>query len=82
MSEAMKSIVGSYVRLGDVNALIRMKAHRAKLLTNFKLSGIDAVDCYSVSKELENEIAIIDDGLATLDSRPVGQVNGQEPPVA
>lgn len=70
MSEAMKSIVGSYVHLGDVNALQKMKAHRTKLLMNLKISGNVAVDYYSVTSDLESEIAIIEEALAALDPKP------------
>jgi hypothetical protein len=73
MSKAMKSIVGNYVRLGDAKALNDMKAHRAKLLINLKLGGNALTEHYSISNDLEDEIAIIDDGLASLDPKPTAE---------
>jgi hypothetical protein len=68
MSEAMKTIVGTYVRLSDVEALQNLRDHRAKLLLSLRSSG--AVDFNAVTDVLENEIGIIDEGLATLDPKP------------
>jgi hypothetical protein len=70
MSDAIKSIVASYIRLGDVKALNQMKALRTKLLMNLKISGNGAVDCYSLTRDLESELAIVDEALAALDPKP------------
>lgn len=67
MTQAMKNIVESYVRLGDRQALNDLKAHRAKLLMNMRIA---ASDFNQVSNVLEGEIATIDDGLARLAAKP------------
>jgi hypothetical protein len=70
MSEAMETIVGNYVRLGDSNALNELRAHREKLLMDMRICKNDAFDTSFVTNVLEAEIAIIDVGLASFDQPP------------
>ena len=65
MSEAMRLIVDGYVKLRDHKALEDQKAHRHRLANELKsLNG--PLDLTSVIKQLEEEIAVIDAGLAKL----------------
>jgi hypothetical protein len=63
MSDALKGIVQTYIRLGNFKALNDLKAHRAKLLTDMRLKRNDAFDVSSYIDTLETEIAIIDEAL-------------------
>jgi hypothetical protein len=65
MSEAIERIVSAYVKLRDSKALEEMKAHRHRLVTELKsLTG--TLDVSSSIKLLEDDIAVIDAGLAEL----------------
>ena len=66
MSEAMKLIVDGYVKLRGRKALEDLKAHHHRLATELK-SINTVLDLSSSIKLLEEEIAIIDAGLARLD---------------
>lgn len=70
MSEAMKTIVANYVKLGDAGALEDIKAHRGRLLMDMRFSRNEAFDPSAVVASLEAEIALIDAGLAQLGGRP------------
>ena len=65
MSEAIERIVGAYVKLENRKALEDMKAHRQHLVTEIK-SFRGVIDVTSSVRQLEDEIAIIDAGLAKL----------------
>lgn len=67
MSEAIDRIVGAYVKLGNRKALEEMKAHRYCLATELKSNNGTFDLSYSI-KILENDIAIIDAGLAKLNA--------------
>jgi hypothetical protein len=67
MSEAIERIVGAYIKLGNRKALEDMKAHRRRLADELKsING--TLDLSSSIKQLEDEIAIIDAGLARLNT--------------
>lgn len=67
MSEAIKLIVDGYVKLRGRKALEDLKAHRHRLASELKsLNGL--LDLSSSIKQLEEEIAVINAGLAKLDS--------------
>ena len=67
MSEAIERIVATYVRLKNRKALQDMRTHRHRLVTELKsLKGAD--DLSSQIKLLEDDIAVIDAGLAKLDT--------------
>ena len=67
MSEAIKLIVDGYVRMRGRKALEDLKAHRHRLASELKsLNG--PLDLNSSIKQLEEEIAVIDAGLAKLNS--------------
>ena len=67
MSEALKRIVGAYVELRNRKALEDAKAHRYRLATELKLMKC-AFDLSSTIKQLEDDITVIDAGLAELDT--------------
>jgi hypothetical protein len=67
MSEAIERIVGAYVKLRNRKALEDLKAHRQRLVTEIK-SFCGVIDVSSQIKQLEDEIAVIDAGLAKLDT--------------
>ena len=64
---AMRNIVDTYVRYGNRKALDELRAHRERLIAGLKtLTGP-----YDISKPIaliEDEIAVIEAGLAKLDS--------------
>jgi hypothetical protein len=67
MSEAIKLIVDGCVKLKGRKALEDMKAHRYRLASELKsLNG--PLNLSSSIKQLEEEIAVIDDGLARLNT--------------
>jgi len=67
MSEAMERIVDAYVKLRNRKALEDMKDHRQRLVTEIKsLHGV--IDVRLSIRQLEDEIAVIDAGLAKLDA--------------
>ena len=67
MSEAMERIVGAYVELRNRKALEDMKDHRHRLATELKsLNG--QLNLSSSIKLLEEEIAVIEAGLAKLNT--------------
>jgi hypothetical protein len=67
MQPAIRSIVDVYVRYGNRRALEDLMAHRRRLITGLRaLTGT-----YDTSKpiaQIEDEIAVIDAGLAKLNS--------------
>jgi len=80
MQPAIQSIVDVYVRYGNRRALDDLLAHRGKLVAALwaVLGG-----CYDVSNavvEIENDIAVIEAGLAKLNSgaAPGGRAGGNE----
>ena len=63
MSEAIERIVGAYVKLRNRKALEDLKDHRCRLTNELKsING--TLDLSSPIKQLEDEIADIDAGLA------------------
>ena len=67
MSEAIERIVGAYVELRNRRALEDMKAHRHRFVTELK-SMNGTFDLSSPIKQLETDIAVIDAGLAKLNT--------------
>ena len=65
MSEAMKAIVGGYVRLADRGALEGLEAHHRLLLLAMRSNG-DAELNGPMTRVIEEEIAIIEAGLQEL----------------
>jgi hypothetical protein len=67
MQPAIRSIVDTHVRYGNRTALDNLRAHRGRLIAGLRaLTGP-----YDISKpiaQIEDEIAVIDAGLARLDS--------------
>jgi hypothetical protein len=61
---AIERMVRAYVELRNRKELEIMKAHRHHLITELKLKGAD--DLSSQIKLLEDDIAVIDAGLAKL----------------
>ena len=63
----MERIVNAYVELRSQKALEDMKAHRHRLVTELKsMKGV--FDLSSPIKQLEDDMAVIDAGLAQLDT--------------
>jgi hypothetical protein len=67
MSEAIERIVGAYVKLRNRKTLEEMIAHRYRLATELK-SMKGTFDLSSSIKLLEDDIAVIDAGLAKLNA--------------
>ena len=67
MSEAIERIVGAYVELKNRKALQDMKAHRHRLATEIKALR-STLDLSLPIKQLEDDIAVIDAGLAKLNT--------------
>ena len=70
MSEAIERIVGAYVELRNRKALEDMRAHRHRLVTEIKSMNI-SLDLSPPIKQLETDIAVIDAGLAKLNTAAV-----------
>ena len=68
MSQAIGMIVDAYVKLGRREELEHLKAHRCRLATELK--SIDIFDLRSMIAEIEQEIEVIEAGLAEI-NRPV-----------
>jgi hypothetical protein len=67
MSEAIERIVDHYVKSKGRKALEDLKAHRVRLATELKsING--PLDLSSSINQLEKEIAVIDAGLAKLNT--------------
>jgi hypothetical protein len=64
----MELIVGGFARLMERTALEDLRAHRQQLAVD--LNAVTGVDCQSSIAQIDQEIAIIEAGLATL-SGPV-----------
>jgi len=65
MAEAIERIVDGYVKLGNRKALENLKAHRERLA--IELKSIDGVlDLRSSIRQLEDDIAAVETGLARL----------------
>jgi hypothetical protein len=65
MSKAIELIVDGYVKLGARKALENLKTHRHRLANELKSLNVP-LDLSSSIKQLEEEIAVIDAGLARL----------------
>jgi hypothetical protein len=65
MSAAIESIVSSYVKLNNRDALQELIAHRRLVLS--KLKGVVGYNASSTIGEVEQEIAIVETGLSRLD---------------
>ena len=66
MSEAVERIVGAYVKLKNRKALEDIKVHRQRLIT--ELSAHGAFDLSLLTKQLDDEIAVIELGLWMLNT--------------
>ena len=66
MSEAIERIVGAYVKLSNRMALEDMKIHRQRLASEIK--SAPRLDLSWSIKQLDDEIAVIDAGLAKLNA--------------
>jgi hypothetical protein len=62
--QPMQGIVDVYVRHGNREALDRLLAHRGKLLTDLRRVMISPYDVSGAMAEIEDDIAVIKDGLA------------------
>ena len=75
MSEAIERIVSAYVKLRDRKTLEEMRAHRHRLVTELKsLTG--TLDVSSSIKLLEDDIAVVDAGLAELRPAAAAETDG------
>ena len=68
MSAALQQIINGYLKLGDVVALEKMKAHRQKLIFGVGTDG--PFDRSSLLSMLHDEVALIDAGLKILTGPP------------
>jgi hypothetical protein len=64
LMQPMQGIVDVYVRHGNREALDRLLAHRGKLLTDLRRVMISPYDVSGAMAEIEDDIAVIKDGLA------------------
>ena len=65
--EPIRSIVHEYVRLRDRKALDDLRAHRRRLIAELRLLSW-GYDMSKPTAQLQDEIAIIDAGLAKLNT--------------
>ncbi|MDA9434681.1 hypothetical protein [Bradyrhizobium sp. CCBAU 51627] len=65
MSGALELIVEGYVSLKDRKALDELRMHRRKLLAD--LNACTGIDCTGTIQQIEEEIIVIEAGLARLD---------------
>jgi hypothetical protein len=66
MSEAMRLIVDGYVKLGARKELDDLKAHHCRLANELNPRRGGVFDLSSSIKQLDDEIAVIQEGLAKL----------------
>ena len=66
MSEAMKWIVDGFVKLNNRQALNDLKANHCRMATELKSRRGGALDLSSPIRQLEDEIRVVEEGLARL----------------
>jgi hypothetical protein len=66
MNKAIEQIVDAYIRLQNRKALEDLRAHRQGLLSDLKGRSDSVYDVSGPSRQLEDELAIIDAGLQKL----------------
>jgi hypothetical protein len=66
MSDAMRSIVDAYVALNDREALERLQEHRQRLKRDLQVKSGEWFDVSRSTKALDDELNIIEAGLARL----------------
>ncbi|WFU45599.1 hypothetical protein QA640_47265 (plasmid) [Bradyrhizobium sp. CB82] len=66
MSGAIGLIVDGYVSLKDQKALDELRIQRRKLIAD--LNACTGIDCASTIQQIEEDIVVIEAGLARLDS--------------
>ena len=69
MSEAMRLIVDGYVKLGARKELDDLKAHHCRMANELKSRRGGVFDLSSSIKQLDDELAVIQEGLAKLGTR-------------
>jgi hypothetical protein len=69
MSEAMKWIVAGFVKVGSRQALNDLNAHHCRMATELKSRRGGVFDLSSPIRQLEDEIKVIEEGLAKLGTR-------------
>nr|WP_247990819.1 hypothetical protein [Bradyrhizobium sp. 186] len=65
MSGAIGLIVEGYVSLKDQKSLDELRIHRRKLIAD--LNAYTGIDCTSTIQQIEEDIVVIETGLARLD---------------
>lgn len=68
MSQAMKLIVASYVKVRDRRALTELLAHRRKVLA--ELQAVSGINPESAIRAIQDELAVIEAGLEELKPPP------------
>jgi hypothetical protein len=63
MSEAMKLIVNSYVKLGSIEALEDMLDHRRRIARQLQFRSISGYDLSILTTVVDKEIALIEEGI-------------------
>ena len=71
MSEAMRLIVDSYVKLGSNKALEDMLDHRRRIARQLQFRSISGYDLSILTTMVDKEIALIEEGIPE-DKRPIG----------
>ena len=66
MSDAIKVIVGHYVRLKDRDALERMREHRNRLLQNYRIHAAQGFRVETLEKSLQGDVDALDEALSRL----------------
>jgi len=66
MSEAMKWIVDGFAKLSNRQALNDLKANHCRMATELKSRRGGALDLSSPIRQLEDEIRVVEEGLARL----------------
>ena len=70
MSRAIELIVEGYVSLKDKKSLDELRMQRRKLIAD--LNACTGIDCTSTVQQIEEDIVVIEVGLARLDGATTG----------
>ncbi|MCK1620785.1 hypothetical protein IVA96_30285 [Bradyrhizobium sp. 159] len=70
MSGAIELIVEGYISLKDQKSLDELRLQRRKLVAD--LNACTGIDCTSTIRQIEEDIVVIEAGLARLDGATTG----------
>ncbi|WP_371740521.1 hypothetical protein [Bradyrhizobium sp. LCT2] len=77
MAGAIELIVEGYVSLRDQAALDELRTQRRKLIAD--LNACTGIDCTSTIRQIEEDIVVIEAGLAMVSRTPPRRESSEEP---